>query len=163
MTIGAGAAITLAAQPASAHVPTPLFYVFGAMAIIGFYGMLAPLLHLPPWRRRVTARSTANGSLSAPEPRQRPSTETTKPVGECDAELRTLLVAGQNVSDSYQSRTSFSRQWDEAAKREHLLWTRDAISLVCRCYPAVMEKFEAASSHQERMAILADLLGNEEE
>jgi hypothetical protein len=42
----------LAAKPATAHLPIWPAYVFGGVAVLGAYGMLAPLLGLPPWRAR---------------------------------------------------------------------------------------------------------------
>lgn len=47
--VGATGAPVLALAPASAHVPTWLVYASGAVALIGFYVMLAPLAHWWPW------------------------------------------------------------------------------------------------------------------
>jgi hypothetical protein len=50
MLLAGTSAVLLAIQPTSAHVPVLVVYLFGALALIGLYGMLAPLLDLPPWR-----------------------------------------------------------------------------------------------------------------
>ncbi|MHB1865455.1 MAG: hypothetical protein ACYCPS_04850 [Candidatus Saccharimonadales bacterium] len=52
MVVGAGVAVPLALQPASARIPALPIYLAGGAGVIGFYVMLAPLLRLPPWRTR---------------------------------------------------------------------------------------------------------------
>ena len=44
--------MVLAIQPASSHIPASVVWAFGAVAVAGAYGMLAPLLHWWPWHRR---------------------------------------------------------------------------------------------------------------
>jgi hypothetical protein len=48
---GAGAAVAwlVAVEPSTASVPVWPVYPFGAVAVVGFYLMLAPLLRLSPW------------------------------------------------------------------------------------------------------------------
>jgi hypothetical protein len=48
MLLSASSAVLLAIQPAS--VPVLVVYGCGLLALIGLYGMLAPLLHSWPWR-----------------------------------------------------------------------------------------------------------------
>jgi hypothetical protein len=52
MLFAGTSAVLLAVQPTSAHVPVLVVYLCGALALLGLYGMLAPLLHLPPWQAR---------------------------------------------------------------------------------------------------------------
>jgi hypothetical protein len=49
MLLAGTSAVLLAIQPRSAHVPALVVYLCSALAFLGLYGMLAPLLHLPPW------------------------------------------------------------------------------------------------------------------
>lgn len=57
--IGASSAVLFASQPSSAHIPPLVIYGFVALAALGIYGMLAPLLCLWPWRRTSSSdRST---------------------------------------------------------------------------------------------------------
>jgi hypothetical protein len=51
MLLAGTSAVLLAVQPISADVPPLVVYGCCALALSGAYGMLAPLLHLPPWRR----------------------------------------------------------------------------------------------------------------
>jgi hypothetical protein len=104
--------------------------------------------------------NVASRSMPA-ETKQRPSTETIKPAGESDANLRALLTHGRSVSDRHLAGT-MSPLMETAARKELLLWTRDVIGVLRQGDLATADRFEAASSHQERMAILADYLGIEE-
>lgn len=134
---------------------------------VGIVLMAAPKvrarLHHGLSRERVHRHEHGESARSTPAERKRqPPTETSKPAGKFDAELRALLTHGRSVSDGYLSRQGLPSM-DSAARDEHLRWTRDAIEMLRQRDDAAAERFEAAPSHQERMAILADLLGNEEE
>jgi hypothetical protein len=54
MTTAAGGAIgwLAIAEPTSSHEPLWPVFAFGVVAVMGLYGMLAPLLHWWPWHRR---------------------------------------------------------------------------------------------------------------
>jgi hypothetical protein len=47
-----GAVVIAAVSAAITDKPLWLVCVLGAIAAIGLYGMLAPLLHLPPWQKQ---------------------------------------------------------------------------------------------------------------
>jgi hypothetical protein len=115
------------------------------------------------WLR--TMRSTLNERQmtveSTPTDSRTLATVEARPMGESDANLRALLTHGRSVSDRHLAGT-MSPLMETAARKELLLWTRDVIGVLRQGDLATADRFEAASSHQERMAILADYLGVEE-
>jgi hypothetical protein len=58
MAAGAGGAIgwLAIAEPSSSHEPLWPVFAFGVVAVVGLYGMLAPLLSCWPWRSPAKAR-----------------------------------------------------------------------------------------------------------
>lgn len=83
MAMGAGGVIAwlLAVQPSSSNVPEWPVYVLAVVAIVGLYGMLAPLLRWWPWHSsalsasaepaRVLRRRAEPPHASASKPQQR--------------------------------------------------------------------------------------------
>jgi hypothetical protein len=55
VVVSATSAVLLAVQPSTAHVPNGVIYACIGLAMIGFYGMLAPLLKWWPWHGAVAA------------------------------------------------------------------------------------------------------------
>lgn len=51
MVLTGGATVVLATQPSTSHIPSPLVWGCAALAVIGAYGMVAPLMHWWPWHR----------------------------------------------------------------------------------------------------------------
>ncbi len=55
VVVSATSAVLLAVQPSSTHVPAAVIYACVGLAVIGFYGMLAPLMRWWPWHGTVAA------------------------------------------------------------------------------------------------------------
>jgi hypothetical protein len=74
LAVGAAATVTLSVQDSSSYVSPPLIGICAALALIGLYWMLAPLMHWWPWRRRERPRTVgmAMSPLQPPAPQPEP-------------------------------------------------------------------------------------------
>jgi hypothetical protein len=117
MTAGTSGAIAWLAitDPASSHEPLWPVFALAALAVIGIYGMLAPLVHLWPWRRDGTGPAPAvatDGSASAVA-QHRPERVVPKHAGHRDV----------FISHASEDKAAIARPLkDELEKRGHTVW-----------------------------------------
>lgn len=134
-------------------------YVFPTLGVLGLVTCTALLYAEARARRRSTAPVASLPSQGHERSRERDARSPGTAL-RLEPELRALLSLGRGVTDSYRM-GSGSQLADEAQRNEHVRWTRDVVTVLRRCDEPVAERFESAGNHEQRMAVLADILGIE--